>query len=108
MRHALAIAAALTLLALAPGAGAVTFKVKCKAVDTEQVKASKITVTRETGCSKGRQVIKHFILSGFNRTQSHLGYFCRWDTYGKHSRRGRCIAGKNGGIAFTATEKKLS
>lgn len=107
MRSATAILAVSFALVLVPGASAVSFPTKCKSLNAEQVKATRITVTRETGCKQGRAALKHWILSGFNTRQSHLGYFCHWDTHGAHSRRGRCIAGKNGGVAFTITEKKL-
>lgn len=94
-------------LVVPSSAGAVAFKVKCKSLTTEQVKATSISVTRETGCKAGREALKHWILSGFKTKESHRGYFCHWDTFGAHSRRGRCIAGKNGGIAATVTERDV-
>ena len=85
-------------------AHAVPFPVKCKDVTTTQVKATRISVTKETGCKSGRLTVHHWIVAGF--TSKHVGaYFCTFDTHGKHTRRARCIAGKNGGVAFTLTER---
>jgi hypothetical protein len=104
----LLIALAAVALAVPSTARAVTFSVKCKDLTAEQVKVTRISVTKQTGCTAGRKALKHWIQSQFNTKQAHLGYFCHWDTHGAHQRRGRCIAGKNGGIAFTVTERKPS
>ena len=94
-------------LAVPSLAHAVSFPVACKALTTEQVKATRITVTKKTGCTKGREALRHWVLSGFKTKELHRGYRCRWDTYGSKSRRGRCVAGKNGGIAATFTERAI-
>lgn len=104
----LAAVAVCALLAVPSAAHAVSYPVKCPQVSVSGAAFKRVSVTTFVTCSWGRTVLRRWSARGYTRRGVSDGRGNRWycdftASLGGSSRRGDCIAGKDGGVAFTLT-----
>lgn len=120
-RRGLLLAAIMPLLLVPDGApaavgsgvarAAVSYPVRCSSVSVSGARFSRVTVTRAITCGWGRTVLRRWSSRRYTRRGVPDGRGNRWfcdftRSVGRDSRRGDCVAGKNGGIAFTLTYQR--